>query len=381
VIPSARLERNRVFPQLLRGSVVALAFAAACVPVEPAWVERVYSRSIYLSLQSYLTAASNLLPIALLDVAIGLLLVWLAAAFLRDRRHRARRPAMRAAVRLGVSLALIYLLFVATWGLNYRRLPLEATVAFDRARVTEAAAIRLATTAVARVNAEHAAAHAAVFDADALAAGFADAQRFVGAPRRATLGKPKWSLAGLYFRQAAIDGMTVPVFLEVILNPDLLAVERPSVLAHEWAHLAGYADESEASFIGWVAGVRSEDPVARYSAWLDAYGLASTALPRDVRAAIPPLDPGPRADLRAIAARYDRSSLVVRRAARGVYDSYLKANRVEEGIESYAAALKLILGSDVGALLAASRSGGDTGADSAQSDGGNGGRSGGGGRP
>jgi hypothetical protein len=35
---------------------------------------------------------------------------------------------------------------------------------------------------------------------------------------------------------------------------------------------------------------------------------------------------------------------VVRRAARDVYDGYLKANRVAEGIGSYDAVLRLMLG-------------------------------------
>ena len=63
---------------------------------------------------------------------------------------------------------------------------------------------------------------------------------------------PKRSLLGLYFRWAAIDGMTDPFFLEIIVNPDVLPVERPFVVAHEWAHLAGYADESEANFVAWL---------------------------------------------------------------------------------------------------------------------------------
>ena len=47
--------------------------------------------------------------------------------------------------------------------------------------------------------------------------------------------------------------MTDPFFLETLLAPDLLDVERPFVIAHEWGHLAGYADESEANFIAWLA--------------------------------------------------------------------------------------------------------------------------------
>jgi hypothetical protein len=204
--------------------------------------------------------------------------------------------------------------------------------------------VRLASQAVARLNAGHAAAHAQPFRPDVLQDGFVDARLKLGDRAPSTTGRPKRSLFGLYFRRAAIDGMTVPIALEIILNPDLLPVEHPSVLAHEWAHLAGYADESEANFVAWVTGVRSGDPVARYSAWLDAYRLAVSALPRAVRPTLPPLAAGPRADLAAIAERYERSSPAVRRAARGVYDSYLKANRIEEGIASYEVALQLMLG-------------------------------------
>jgi hypothetical protein len=39
-----------------------------------------------------------------------------------------------------------------------------------------------------------------------------------------------------------------------------------------------------------------------------------------------------------------RARPVVRRAARDVYDSYLKANRVEQGIDSYEAVVRLVLG-------------------------------------
>ena len=63
-----------------------------------------------------------------------------------------------------------------------------------------------------------------------------------------------------------------------------------------------------------------------------------------MRAKVPPLDEGPRSDLAAIRARYARSSPTVRRAARDAYDSYLRANRIEEGIDNYAVALQLMLG-------------------------------------
>lgn len=328
-----------------RTALWAFAVVAALAPLPAPFVERVYSRGIYPAFQPYVTRASNLVPVALLDIAFTLLVAILVLRVVRTARGKGwRRAALCLLTSVVTTAAVVYLLFLASWGYNYRRVPLEAKLDFDRSRVTHEAAERLATHAIGRLNAGHAAAHAAAFGPDILEKPFVEAQRLLGGNGAAATGRPKRSLFGLYFRHAAIDGMTVPIFLEIILNPDLLPIERPSVLAHEWAHLAGYADESEANFMAWTTGVRSDNAVAQYSAWLDVYRLAVRALPRSRRERLPPLGPGPRADFAAIAARHERSSPAVRNAARGVYDSYLKANRIEEGIANYEAVLQLILG-------------------------------------
>ena len=160
-------------------------------------------------------------------------------------------------------------------------------------------------------------------------------------------GRMKSSIFGPYFRWTSVDGMVNPFGLEALANPDLLPFEVPFVAAHEWAHLAGYADESEASFLAWLTCLRG-DPLAEYSGWLSAFSQARLALPPRVRATLPRLDPGPQQDLQEIAAVYRKSSPSVSQAARRTYDSYLKANRVSEGIESYDAVLKLMLGTTLG---------------------------------
>jgi hypothetical protein len=143
---------------------------------------------------------------------------------------------------------------------------------------------------------------------------------------------------------AAIDGMTDPFFLEITINPDTLPFERPFVTLHEWAHLAGYAHEAEANFVAWLACTQGND-LARYSGWLAIYEHASASLPRAERLAVrSALDPGVVQDLQASAARYARSTPVVRDTARDVYDRYLRANRVEEGIAAYSAVTRLIVG-------------------------------------
>jgi hypothetical protein len=329
-----------------RISIVLIAAAIVCglVPIPAATIERAYSNGVYPAMQRWITSATNHVPIALLDIAAGVLLLSSAAVLrARVRRVGARRAAAGAALSAAGGTALIYLLFLALWGLNYRRVPLEQKLDYDASRLTRDRAVAFANAAVAQVNARYPAAHASRFEPLRFANAFADAQRALGANRVAVTGVPKRSLLTWYFRRAAIDGMTDPLFLEIIINPDVLEFERPFVVAHEWAHLAGYANESEANFVAWMTCVRADEP-ARYSGWLAAYQHALGALSRPDRRTVAALDSGPRDDLRAMAARYARSSPVVRDAARGVYDEYLRANRVAEGIGSYDAVVRLLVG-------------------------------------
>lgn len=322
--------------RLAWGFAFLVAVAAAALPLPAHVIERWYSRGVFPALQRSLTTISNLVPFALFDV------LWIgavaAAAILAYRqRDDWRRGVRRVVTVFACAAVIVYLGFLATWGLNYRRVPLDEKVVFDEERITAPAHAALGDWAVATLNAEYAAAHHGPVDLEGLRAAFQDAHRALGGTPIVT-GRPKTTLLGWYFHKASIAGMTDPFFLETLLAPDLLEVERPFVIAHEWAHLAGYADESEANFVAYLA-CRRGGAAARYSAALMIVGYASGSRPlKDA------LDPGPKIDLYAIRQRYRQTSGALRFAARESYDRYLKANRVEKGIESYDAVVQLILG-------------------------------------
>jgi hypothetical protein len=286
-----------------------------------------------------LTAASNLVPFPLFDVLwVAVTAVFVAAAYRCIHTAGWRAGGWRFAVLTARAIAVIYLVFLATWGLNYRRVPLIEKLAFDSARVTRAAAGRLGNENAATLNALYARAQASPASLPGLAAAFQEAVRSLGATHPVTPGRPKPTLLGGYFHEVSVAGMTDPFFLETLVAPDLLDVERPFVIAHEWAHLAGYADESEANYVAWLTCRRS-DAAARYSAALALIGYA-----RPDQGLKDALDIGPRSDLYAISYRYSRTNETLRFAAREGYDKYLKANRVERGVESYDAVVQLILG-------------------------------------
>ena len=334
--------------------LLIMAFVAAFAPIPPAVVERVYSTGAYPIFQRTLTPISNRAPFAMIDLLIAGGVVWfvfLGLAVRRLFRRGEKRRVQRVIVCAVLPAAALYLAFLALWGFNYRRLPLEDKLAFDAAAVTPQGARSLAEAAVSRANALHDEAHAVGWGDEGLRleVAFARAERDAGVSGTTVPGRPRRTLLDWYFRSAAVAGMTDPFFLETLVASDLLPFERPFVIAHEWSHLAGFADEGEANFIGWLTCVRGTVP-AQYSGWLSLYAeLTGSLSRRDRQEVAARFAAGPREDLRALADRLARNvNPTVSTAGWHVYDRYLKANRVEDGAASYARVVRLALGTELG---------------------------------
>ena len=260
-------------------AIVGLAVLCAIAPVDGAIVERWFSTGVYPAIQRVVTPVSNLAPFALFDLLTIGGVVAIAAVLIRSirrsRQGRRLRPLLAALGRIGTAAAVVYLLFLVFWGFNYRRVPMTERLVMERAAPDAAAVFALGSQAVQRMNELHAEAHRIGWPDDPrtspeLLEAYAFVQRRLSDAPLAVPGRLKRTLYGPYFRWTSVDGMVNPLALEVLANPDLLPYERPAVAAHEWAHLAGYADESEANFVGWLTCVRADVP-AQYSAWLNLY--------------------------------------------------------------------------------------------------------------
>jgi len=335
--------------------LLAVAVVAAFAPIPATLVERAYSAGVYPVLQRGLTSFSNRAPFALFDLLLILGVLWLAAIVVAIRRlfrRDAPRRVQRLIAGIVVPAAGLYLAFLVLWGFNYRRLPLEDKLAFEAAAVTPSGVRALADAAVSRLNALHDEAHAAGWTDDedrSLPPAFSAAARDAGLSTATVPGRPRYTVLDWYFRSAAVAGMTDPFFLETLVASDLLPFERPFVIAHEWSHLAGLADEGEANFVGWLTCMRGPIPV-RYSGWLSLYGeLAGSLSRRDRSDVATALGAGPREDLRAMADRLTRNvNPRVSAAGWQVYDRYLRANRVEDGAASYTRVVRLVIGTQAG---------------------------------
>src|SRR5688572_7206012 len=214
-----------------RLAIVVLAVLAAVAPIDAGLVERWYSTGVYPAIQQVLTPVSNLVPFAWLDVLVvaafcAVVVVVVRSVFLA-RRKRTWWPVLATFARLPTAAALIYLVFLAVWGLNYRRVPMTDRLVLEHDAASPHAILALGRMAVERMNALHSAAHREGWRTspwregrlrtayDSVLASLSDASPAVP-------GRLKVSILGPYFRWASVDGMINPFGLEAIANPDLL---------------------------------------------------------------------------------------------------------------------------------------------------------------
>ena len=336
----------------IASSVLAIALFVA--PIPAGVVDAFYSRDLYPWIQRLVTEASNLVPGAVIDwllAAAAVLAVYRIARLAFALRRRGVVAVFLDGIkRLLRAAAVIVIVFMFFWGYNYRRLPLETTLEGGAAAApTEPMLLEAVSDAVVlsgRLRPR--AVETMPSTNDALAQVLVEPMNAALARLNreplARPGRPKTSrLLTPYFTAAGVDGMINPLALESIVHSELLSFERPFVLAHEWAHLAGHGDEAEASAVGWFACMNGP-PALVYSASLYLIAEGGNQLRGSARSrAFANLDAGVRADLEAIRQRLLRQQPQIRQASSKVYDQYLKANRVEDGTASYSRAVSVIL--------------------------------------
>jgi hypothetical protein len=326
--------------------LIALAFATGLLAPARGTIERAYSTGLYPEIDRAARSVTDLFPFSLGDVLfVALIAAFVAGlwATLARTLESSRGWALLAFVRRTfVILAALYLWFLVSWGFNYSRIPVLDKLVLHQEQTNEDAVTALADRTVRELNAYAVAAHRETHDGAATAAllrpafervidRLGDRTSFSAPPAKATLFE-------FFMKASGSQGFTNPWTHEITLDGSTFPFERPATFAHEWGHIAGFADESEANYISVLTCTTSADPLLRYSGWL----LVWFNLPSDVhvtqRAA-----PQVIADIEALRKRNERQvKPAVARAQQAAYGQYLKANHVKAGYGSYRLFVRLL---------------------------------------
>lgn len=333
--------------------------------VSPAWVEDSFAVGIGQAVAGAQGRTFGLLPFSLVELvvvggAVGLVLALVRGVRRADRRAWAGRFFPRALATASV----LYGVFIFGWGLNYRRPPLIGAFGFTPGTPTveEVRALAEATVAAAdraRVAIPEDSSHVATLPGTV-------AEMMVRAQWAYARAGVRWSfLAGdfgpakpLLFSTVAsywgLGGVYSPFTGEPNINVELPSFGLPFNVCHELAHQRGVAREDEANFVAYLVARDFGDPDFVYSAALDGATYASSALarvdPEGAWALWQTLSPAVKRDLAARKKWREDHATFVGTIGNTMNSTYLKANGVKDGVESYGRVVDLMVAERRGAL-------------------------------
>ncbi len=347
--------RKKYFGLILGGFTLVLNSLAHRFPY---FVERYYSRGLFLGVRSFLDGVLTWIPFPSLYLFfLGLVIYWIIAikkSF--GIRKTIKRRLLSSLIGLLNGVGLLLFWFYFSWGFNYARVPIEKTLGFD---------IHPITLAQIETKMKH---EAVLLDSLRKLTGVSDTIAIssvrlrgnledtlrsnlvaklmewdfpIGGKVRGKIIYPKgvflhFSSAGLYF----------PFVGEGNIDAGLYPLQFPPVITHEMAHGYGFGDEGTCNFLAYVANADSPNPLLAYAAHLSYYRtLASNFLyhfPKEYQAYRKTLPQGIVNDLNAINDNNRRYPDWMPKLRYYAYDHYLKSQGIKEGIDNYNRVLMLV---------------------------------------
>jgi len=336
---------------------------------EPQVIEDYYTKGFSKTLAGYLSRGTGIFPFSVAEVmswlfVVGLLVLLIGGVLFyyrgKKHKHKKKKSAKTLFALLYIPLVflgVVYFCFNVVWGLNYYRLSFAEIAGFDVRGFSVQELETLCENLTLKANELRIDLYEDERGVIETKGGFKAIQAqaptsFANASLiypelGGNFGKPKPMLFSKGMSYTGISGIYFPFTGEANVNIDIPDVMLPATTFHEMAHQRGFAREDEASYIAWVVGNHSDDPLFRYSGTVYALIYAMNALyshdPEKAAAISDNYGEGLRRDLQDISAYWKQYEGRVEEFTEDVNDAYLKSNRQEEGVQSYGRMVDLLL--------------------------------------
>jgi hypothetical protein len=319
-------------------------------------VERYYSKGFYIYLSKGLRLLAGPFPFSLGDLLYCFLIgwiIWKLVKFFRQIRYAPdKRIYLRTALMnmLWIGL-LVWLVFQWCWGINYSRTNIPEQFGLSKKQPTQEEINCFTRLMLEQINAT-----APARERSGDAALLAKTPKMAVAYQKLSNNYPqlsytpaafKSSLFGVLGNYMGYSGYFNPLSGEAQVNTHMPAFVQPFTGLHEIAHQLGYAKESEASFIGFLAAWHSGDSLLKYSASLEMFLFAQGALYRSDSASAKALKKAlPKAakkDLDDYKKFYSTYQGPIDDFITWFYGKFLQFNNQPEGMHSYNRSMVYVL--------------------------------------
>lgn len=313
----------------------------------PEFTEHWYSNGIY----PYISAASRVLlgwiGFSLGDIIYGIV-IFMALRWFWLSRKTWKNQYKNNLITILACISVVYFLFNVLWAFNYNRVPLYKKMGIEK-EYTIDELTGFTKKLIAKTNKLHL--EITHNDTVKVSIPYTISQIYSGSVNGyAVLQQEhpyfayshesiKSSLISVPLSYMGFGGYLNPFTNEAQVNSELPLYNLPTTTCHEMAHQIGFANESEANFIGFMASVKNKDLYYQYSGYSFAlkYCLRNIAKIDEKKAKelSPLINKGIKKNFKESEAFNKKYESFIEDIFKYIYDNYLKINQQKDGIESY----------------------------------------------
>jgi len=321
----------------------------------PEFIETYYSNGLYLFTSKALRYAFGWLPFSVGDIFYTIASIYIIR-WLFINRKRISNDTKDWFIDVFSAVSLVYFAFHLFWGMNYYRLPLHKAIELENKYTTEELIIvtkkliEASNTIHINISQNDTLKIEMPYNKKELLSKVTNGYNELEQKFTHLKYKPssvKLSIYSLPLTYMGFSGYLNPFTNEAQVDGMIPLYKYPTTSCHEVAHQIGYAAENEANFIGCLAAINNEDIYFKYSGYIFALRHCLNEIyHRDV---------GCYEDLvedmnKGILKNYQESynfwvsyQNPLEPIFKSTFNSFLKANNQEKGIESYSYAVALFV--------------------------------------
>jgi Protein of unknown function (DUF3810) len=333
-----------------------IAFLIKLISFFPNWVEEFYIPKLWQPFAKLQRILTGWIPFSLGDIIYASIIIWFIYSIYKTIKYRKKEKWTKNRLwnsiqKLFIPVLYIYIVFSLVWGINYARkgiayqlhLKAEKYDQQDIENVLTKIIVQLNNIADSIPNPEHfgyAASKKMALEGYAI---LENSYPFIHYENASI----KKTLFGRIENYMGFMGYYNPFTGEAQINTTVPSFAIPNVVAHEMAHQIGYAKEDEANFVAFLNAKNSKHIALRYSGYFDVLQYCSTELyhidSNAVKKYKQQMHPTVRRHLVEWKQFYKSHQSFVSTLVMWIYNQYLKANDMPQGIATYNQVVALLI--------------------------------------
>lgn len=352
------MNRKYILPILLILQIILVRIVA----LYPEFIEKYYSNGFYLNLSKFSRISFGRINFSVGDVIYMILILAILYKIYTNRQifflfKKKSFPWKNIFLKTLSCVSVFYFFFNVLWGLNYHRIPLYEKLNVDT-EYTQEELLNFTLKMIAKTNDMHL---QLVDDKNKNVVCKYEIQDIYNKSLNGynhlekefpSFGYQhpsiKESLVSVPLTYMGFGGYLNPFTNEAQVNYKIPRYSFPTTTCHEMAHQIGYASESEANFIGYLAAINNDDLYFKFSGYSYAlkYCLANLDKFEEGKSKeiITLIHPGILKNYQETSSFWESYQTPIDTFFHYFYDHFLKANQQKDGLESYSKFVGLLVG-------------------------------------